>query len=94
MGTTNHFDLLVLGSDIAGLTAAALAAGRGLRVCVLPGDCPEGMVRVGQRNFPLETAPFTVVSSPFVRVVYEELGLWLQMRNIRNGMHISIVKRG
>ena len=80
MGTTNHFDLLVLGSDIAGLTAAALAAGRGLRVCVLPGDCPEGMVKVGQRNFPLETAPFTVVSSPFVRVVYEELGLWLQMR--------------
>ncbi|MGB1698859.1 MAG: hypothetical protein ACPHRO_02815 [Nannocystaceae bacterium] len=80
MGTTNHFDLIVLGGDLSGLVAAALAAGRGLRVCVLPGDAPEGTVKVGHRHFPINAAPFTAVSSPFVRVVYEELGLWLQTR--------------
>jgi hypothetical protein len=73
--TTNHYELIVLGSDIAGLVAAALVARRGKRVLVIPDGSTHGTYRLGARSLPLETAPVVHVGSPPVQRVFHELGL-------------------
>ncbi|PRP91972.1 hypothetical protein ENSA5_51830 [Enhygromyxa salina] len=78
--TTNHYDLIVLGTDFAGLVAAALAARRGKRVLVIPHGAIDGRYRLGRRGFALDTAPLVHLGCPAVRRVFEELGLWTQIR--------------
>jgi len=78
--TTNHYDLVVLGQDVAGLVAAALVARRNKRVLVMPQGPVEGVVRLGPRVFPLDTAPVVHMGSPALRRVFQELGLWQQIR--------------
>ena len=83
MATTNHFDLIVLGTDLAGLFTAALAARRGKRVVVLSQGPADGSVRLGGRDWRLDDAPLISLSSPLARRVFEELGLLAQMQRRR-----------
>ncbi len=78
--TTNHYDLIVLGGDIAGLVAAALVARRGKRVLVVPHGPTDGRYRLARRAFALDNAPLLHLGCPAVRRVFEELGLWTQIR--------------
>ena len=78
--TTNHYDLIVLGSDISGLVTAALVAGRGRRVLIIPGGPIGGSYRVGKTDLPVDTAPLVHLRCPAVRRVCDELGLWPQIR--------------
>jgi hypothetical protein len=78
--TTNHYDLIVLGADVAGLVAAALVARRGKRVLVVPHGPTDGRYRLARRGFALDTAPLLHLGCPAVRRVFEELGLWTQIR--------------
>jgi len=78
--TTNHYDLIVIGTDLAGLVSAALVARRGKRVLVIPQGAIDGAYRLGRRPFALDTAPLMHLSCPAARRVFEELGLWTQIR--------------
>lgn len=78
--TTNHYELIVLGTDLAGLVAAALVARRGKRVLVIPQGPIDGVHRLARRPFALDTAPLIHLACPAVRRVFEELGLWTQIR--------------
>ena len=79
MSTTNHYDLIVIGSDLAGLVAASLVARRGKRVLVLPHGPASGSYTLGREQLSLHEAPLIHLSSPPLRRVYEELGLWTQI---------------
>lgn len=81
--TTNHYDLIVIGSDIAGLVAAALVAKRGKRVLVIPHGSPDATYKLGRSVLPLETAPLMHLGCPAVQRAYEELGLWTQLKRER-----------
>jgi phytoene dehydrogenase-like protein len=78
--TTNHYDLVVLGQDVAGLVAAALVARRNKRVLVMPHGSAEGSVRLGGLVLPLDTAPVVHMGTAPVQRVFQELGLWQQIR--------------
>lgn len=78
--TTNHYDLVVLGQDVAGLVAAALVARRNKRVLVMPHGSAEGAVRLGGLWLPLDTAPVVHMGTAPVTRVFQELGLWQQIR--------------
>ena len=78
--TTNHYDLVVIGQDVAGLVAAALVARRNKRVLVMPHGPAEGSVRLGNMVMPLDTAPVVHMGTPAVHRVFQELGLWQQIR--------------
>ena len=78
--TTNHYDLIVLGADIAGLVAAALVARRGKRVLVIPHGSAEGVYRLGGRPLALDTSPVIQMASHPVQRVFHELGLLQQVR--------------
>lgn len=80
MATTNHYDLIVVGTDLAGLVAAALVARRGKRVLLLPQGPADGRYRLGRRGFDLDTAPLIHLGCPAAQRVFEELGLWTQIR--------------
>jgi hypothetical protein len=78
--TTNHYDLIVLGTDIAGLVAAALVARRGKRVLVIPQGAAEGVYRLNRRALALDTAPLVHLGCPTLRRVFDELGVLTQIR--------------
>lgn len=78
--TTNHYDLIVLGHDVAGLVAAALVARRGKRVLVIPHGPADGAYRLGARTLALDPAPVVHTNTPPVVRAFGELGLWQQMR--------------
>lgn len=78
--TTNHYDVIVLGTDFAGLVAAALVARRGKRVLLIPHGPIDGRYRLGRRSFALDTAPLVHLECPAVHRVFDELGLWTQIR--------------
>lgn len=81
--TTNHYDLIVIGSDIAGLVTAALVAKRGKRVLVIPHGSPDATYKLGRHAFSLDTAPVIHLGCPAVARVYEELGMWMQLKRER-----------
>lgn len=78
--TTNHYDLIVIGTEVAGLVAAALVARRGKRVLVVPHGATEGTYRLGGMTLPLGTAPIVHMSTAPVQRVFQELGLLQQIR--------------
>lgn len=80
--TTNHYDLIVLGADVAGLVAAALVARRGKRVLVVPHGNPDGVYRLQGRVFALDNAPLVHATTPPVERVLAELGLVQQVRRL------------
>lgn len=71
---TNHYDVIVLGDDLAGLIAATLCARRGLRVLVaetettIPSD-----YRIGPYALSRRIMPFVGEQSPAMRRVIAEL---------------------
>lgn len=78
--TTNHYDLIVIGNDLAGLVAGALVARRGKRVLVASHGPADGRYRLGARTLPLDVSPVVHLTTPPVHRVFGELGLWQQMR--------------
>lgn len=82
MTTTNHYDLIVLGSHLAGLVAATLVAARQRRVLVLPLGPVDGTYRLGRQSLPLETAPLVHLRCPAPQAVFDELSLLPQLRRI------------
>ncbi len=80
--TTNHYDLIVIGSDVAGLVAAALVARRGKRVLVLPHGNADGFYRLQGRAYPLEIAPVVHATTAPCERVFTELGLAQQVRRL------------
>ena len=80
--TTNHYDLIVLGSDIAGLVAAALVARRGKRVLVIPHGPADGNYKVEGRTLPLRVAPVVHMDTAPTARVWTELGLAQQVRRL------------
>lgn len=80
--TTNHYDLIVLGSDIAGLVAAALVARRGKRVLVIPQGPADGSYKIAGRSLPLRIAPVVHMGTAPTDRVWSELGLAQQVRRL------------
>jgi len=80
LAARHHYDLIVIGHHLAGLVAAALVARRDKRVLVLPGGPGNGQVRLGSDHLPLDTAPCLDLNAPTIRQVFEELGVWQQIR--------------
>ncbi len=80
--TTNHYDLIVLGSDIAGLVAAALVARRGKRVLVIPQGPADGTYKIAGRSLPLRIAPVVHMGTAPTDRVWIELGLAQQVRRL------------
>ncbi len=78
--TTNHYDLIVLGSDIAGLVAAALVARRGKRVLVIPHGAADGTYKASGKTLPLRVAPVVHMGTAPTERVWAELGLAQQVR--------------
>lgn len=94
MATTNHYDLIVLGSDVAGLVAAALVARRGKRVLVIPHGPADGGYKVEGRTLPLRLAPVVHMGTAPTARVWTELGLAQQVRRLHepidHRMHVVL----
>lgn len=91
--TSNFYDLIVLGSDLAGLAAAALVARRGKRVLVIPLS-PIDAVDTGAPE-PVVSDPTPVIcgESATMRRVFDELGVWQQIRRERqaiSSLHLAL----
>lgn len=91
--TTNHYDLIVLGSDVAGLVAAALVARRGKRVLVIPHGSADGTYKVEGRTLPLRLAPVLHMGTAPTARVWTELGLAQQVRRLHEtvGHRVHVV---
>ena len=83
MATSNYYDLIVLGSDLAGLVAAALVARRGKRVLVLPTAPLDGVDTAAPEPVVCDPAPILCGDSPLFRRIFDELGVWQQIRRER-----------
>ena len=80
--TRAWYHIVVVGTDLAGIIFAALAARQGYRVCVIgQGDEPS-RYRVDGHWFLREREVFTGVGvSPAIHRVFSELALGLEMKN-------------
>lgn len=83
MSTSNYYDLIVLGSDLAGLAAAALVARRGKRVLVLPIAPLDGVDTSPPDPVVCDPTPVLCGDSAIFRRVFDELGVWQQIRRER-----------
>ncbi|MCB9705756.1 MAG: hypothetical protein H6711_28075 [Myxococcales bacterium] len=94
VSTSNFYDLIVVGSDLAGLAAASLVARRGKRVLVIPLAPIDGVDPGGPEPTVSEPAPIVYGESPPIRRVFEELGIWQQVRRerepIRGRLHLAL----
>ncbi|MEZ4384323.1 MAG: hypothetical protein R3A79_23520 [Nannocystaceae bacterium] len=94
VSTSNFYDLIVLGSDLAGLAAAALVARRGKRVLVIPLAPVDGVDTGAPEPVVAEPAPIVYGESPPIRRVFDELGVWQQVRRerapIRGRLHLAL----
>ena len=80
--STSYYDIVVVGTDLAGLVFAAQAARAGFRTLVLghegrPGTYPIGEAK-GLRELPLM---YGFETSSLLRGVFRDLGLFHEMRN-------------
>lgn len=78
MATHEHYDVVVLGSSIAGLLSGALLAQAGQRVCVLPLPTPQDRARYEPPLFGLRT-------SQIVKRALDQLGLLHALRTKQEG---------
>ena len=84
--TSNHYDLFVLGNDVAGLVAAALVARRGKRVLVIPHGSADGTYKIEARILPLRLAPVVHMGTAPTARVWTELGLAQQVRRLHEAL--------
>lgn len=76
--TDAHHDVVVVGSGLAGLTAAASAARAGARVALVEGPAPGGRARTDERDgFTLNLGPHAVYDRGPGREVLDRLGIAL-----------------
>jgi hypothetical protein len=72
---TNFYDVIIIGSELGGLAAAALVARRGYRVLVLGEAALPQSYHLGPFTLPRSPFAFAGLVSPAVRKVLGELGL-------------------
>jgi hypothetical protein len=72
---TNFYDVIVIGSELGGLAAAALVARRGYRVLILGEAALPQSYHLGPFTLPRNPFAFIGLESPAVRRVLGELGL-------------------
>jgi hypothetical protein len=77
-----YYDVVVLGSDLAPLTCAALLAKRGFRVLVLGQDVPEPTYTLGPFTLPRRLYPLAFGQTPVSQRVFAELGLGPGIRRL------------
>jgi hypothetical protein len=75
MAATNYFDVVLVGDDLAGLTAAALLSHRGFRVLRLRGEAAPESYKLGRYALPTSPMAFTGLESPAVRRIASALNL-------------------
>ncbi|MCA9695014.1 MAG: hypothetical protein KC636_35875 [Myxococcales bacterium] len=98
--TTHHYDVIVLGPDLAGLVVATLAARRDCRVLVVPHGSADRTFALGRHDASTHTAPCLGLDAAPVRRVFEELGVWQHVRRklqpCAGGLHYALddVARG
>lgn len=73
--SSSHYDVVVLGADLAPLTCAALLAKRGFRVLVLGQATAPASYRLGGFRLPRRPCMFTAHGTPIAERVLAELGL-------------------
>ena len=73
--SASHYDVVVLGADLAPLTCAALLAKRGFRVLVLGQGTAHAAYRLGGFRLPRRPCIFTAHGTPVAERVLAELGL-------------------
>jgi len=84
--TSSYYDVVVLGTDVAPLTCAALLAKRGFRVVVL-GQLREGSdYSLGRYRLPRQAFTFTANHAPTARRVLHELGLGQTFRRLTHAL--------
>ncbi|ACY16261.1 NAD(P)-binding protein [Haliangium ochraceum] len=77
---TNSYDLIVVGSDFAGLVAGTLCARRGMRVLLLDHDARPMTYALGSHQLPVEPLCLAGLSSPCAQRVLDELQLGHTLR--------------
>jgi phytoene dehydrogenase-like protein len=78
--SSSFYDVVVLGADLAPLTASALLAKRGFRVLVLCQSCPSPTYRLGAFTLPRRAFHYVLGQTPVSRRVFLELGLHQTVR--------------
>lgn len=78
--SSSHYDVVVLGVDLAPLTCAALLAKRGFRVLVLGQGTAPASYRLGAFRLPRRPCMFTAHTTPIAERVLAELGLHPSVR--------------
>jgi C-3',4' desaturase CrtD len=91
----NHPDVIVIGAGIAGLTAAALLAARGLRVQVLEqhtvaGGCASYFIRGGYRFDVGATLVSGFGPRGVHRLLFERLGVDVAVRHVEPAMEVHV----
>jgi phytoene dehydrogenase-like protein len=80
--SSSYYDVVVLGTDLAPLTCAALLAKRGFRVAVLGQQTERADYAVGPYRLPRQPFSFTASHSPLARRIFGELGLSQSLRRL------------
>ncbi len=82
VSTTSHYQIVIVGTDLAGLVFGALCAKRGYRVLIL-GQGTSGALYEQQGHTLVRRLDLIYgLQSPPVRRVFEELSLGLELRNL------------
>jgi phytoene dehydrogenase-like protein len=80
--SSRYYDVVVLGTELAPLTCAALLAKRGFRVLVLGQDDPEPSYTVGPFTLPRRMFQCAFGQTPVSQRVFSELGLGPGLRRL------------
>ncbi len=78
--SSSYYDVVILGTHIGPLTAAALLAKRGFRVLVLSQDTPAPTYFIADHELPREPLNFQYVLTPIAQTILGELGLRQEVR--------------
>jgi hypothetical protein len=86
---TSYYDVVVLGTDLAPLTCAALLSKRGFRVAVLGQQTDRPDYAVGRFRLPRHPFTLTATHGPLARRIFAELGLGQSLRRLTHTLEPS-----